>query len=213
MLTGVLIGPGALRLVSDPHHVAVLAEVGVTMLLFMIGLEFSLARLKEIGRAFLVAGPLQVLGTMAIATLAFSGLLANDTLGRGLPRGRPLSSTIHERLIYVGRRGPRAGPPRLNILLFQGFAMVPMLVWCPPGGFSASPSAPGSPPPPGAAAVWIAGTSCHGGRRRDRSGVRELYVMAIAVCLGAALVTRSSTSPRSARSGRPPRERIRPPES
>jgi CPA2 family monovalent cation:H+ antiporter-2 len=55
MLTGILIGPGALGLVGDPHHVEILADIGVAVLLFMIGLEFSLARLKEIWRAFLLA--------------------------------------------------------------------------------------------------------------------------------------------------------------
>src|SRR5262245_22738186 len=66
MLTGALIGPAALRLVTDPVHVDVLAEVGVSVLLFMIGLEFSLARLREIGRAFLMGGPLQVLLTVGV---------------------------------------------------------------------------------------------------------------------------------------------------
>jgi CPA2 family monovalent cation:H+ antiporter-2 len=167
MLTGVLIGPGALRLVSDPHHVAVLAEVGVTMLLFMIGLEFSLARLKEIGRAFLVAGPLQVLGTMAIATLAFSALLSHDTLGHAvfLAMLITLSSTAMVLPIYVGRGEVHAPQGRLalGILLFQDFAMVPMLVLVPAlAGRSTLTFGPriliGAA---GAAAVWvIARTSC-----------------------------------------------------
>src|SRR5258705_5697180 len=68
MLTGILIGPGALGWISDTRRVGMLAEIGVSVLLFIVGLEFSLARLKEIGRAFLVAGPLQVVGTMAVVT-------------------------------------------------------------------------------------------------------------------------------------------------
>src|SRR6188474_1258294 len=68
MLTGILIGPGGLGLIGDPHHVQVLAEVGVAMLLFMIGLEFSTARLREIGRAFFVGGAGQVLGTIGAGT-------------------------------------------------------------------------------------------------------------------------------------------------
>jgi CPA2 family monovalent cation:H+ antiporter-2 len=198
MLTGVLIGPGALRLVSDPHHVAVLAEVGVTMLLFMIGLEFSLARLKEIGRAFLVAGPLQVLGTMAIATVVFSVLLAHDTLGHAvfLAMLITLSSTAMVLPIYVGRGEVHAPQGRLalGILLFQDFAMVPMLVLVPAlAGKSALTFGPriliGAA---GAAAVWIIARYLMPRvvGAVIRSGVRELYVMmAIAVCLGAALVT------------------------
>ena len=68
MLTGILIGPGALGLIADTGRVGALAEIGVSVLLFVIGLEFSLARLREIGRAFLVAGPLQVILTIAAVT-------------------------------------------------------------------------------------------------------------------------------------------------
>src|SRR2546422_5097891 len=90
LLTGSIIGPGALGLIGDPHHVEMLAEIGVSVLLFVIGLEFSLARLREIGRAFLLAGPLHVLGTIAVVagvllvlptgakphSAAFAGMLA-----------------------------------------------------------------------------------------------------------------------------------------
>jgi len=198
MLTGVLIGPGALRLVGDPHHVAVLAEVGVTMLLFMIGLEFSLARLREIGRAFLVAGPLQVLGTMAIATVTFSALLAHDTLGHAvfLAMLITLSSTAMVLPIYVGRGEHHSPQGRLvlGILLFQDFAMVPMLVLIPAlAGKSALTFGPrvliGAA---GAAAVWVIARYLMPRviGAVIRSGVRELYVMmAIAVCLGSALLT------------------------
>jgi K+:H+ antiporter len=200
MLTGVLIGPGALRLVGDPHHVAVLAEVGVTMLLFMIGLEFSLARLKEIGRAFLVAGPLQVLGTMAIAALTFSTILGHDTIGHVvfLAMLITLSSTAMVLPIYIerGEHDAPQGRLALGILLFQDFAMVPMLVLVPAlAGKSTLTFGPrvliGIV---GAVAVWV--VARHLMPRVIaaviRSGVRELYVMmAIAVCLGAALLTQN----------------------
>ena len=198
MLTGVLIGPGALRLVGDPHHVAVLAEVGVTMLLFMIGLEFSLARLKEIGRAFLVAGPLQVLGTMAIAALAFTAILGHDTLGHVvfLAMLITLSSTAMVLPIYVERGEHHAPQGRLSlgILLFQDFAMVPMLVLVPAlAGKSTLTFGPrvliGIV---GAVGVWVIARYLMPRviAAVIRSGVRELYVMmAIAVCLGAALLT------------------------
>ena len=57
VLSGALVGPKALSLAHDPEAIEVIAEVGVIFLLFTIGLEFSLARLKnifrqvEIGRA------------------------------------------------------------------------------------------------------------------------------------------------------------------
>ena len=50
IVAGVLLGPNALGLVSDVHQVERLAEVGVILLLFTIGIEFSLSRLREMGR-------------------------------------------------------------------------------------------------------------------------------------------------------------------
>jgi CPA2 family monovalent cation:H+ antiporter-2 len=60
LLTGVLIGPNALGLVTDREIVNAAAEVGVLLLLFTIGLEFSLDRLKELRRPLFVGGGLQV---------------------------------------------------------------------------------------------------------------------------------------------------------
>src|SRR5256885_2288966 len=48
IVAGVLLGPNALGLVSDVHQVESLAEVGVILLLFTIGIEFSLSRLREL---------------------------------------------------------------------------------------------------------------------------------------------------------------------
>jgi len=56
IVAGMILGPNALGLVSDPHRVESLAEVGVILLLFTIGIEFSLSRLKEMGRQVLVGG-------------------------------------------------------------------------------------------------------------------------------------------------------------
>src|SRR6185295_14254568 len=135
MLTGILIGPGGLKLITDTHHVETLAEVGVAMLLFMIGLEFSLARLKEIGRAFLVAGPLQVFGTIAVTAGAVLALPYGVKLGPAIFIGMlmTLSSTAMV-LRLMGERGEHFSPQGrliLGILLFQDIAIVPMLVLIP----------------------------------------------------------------------------------
>ena len=65
LLTGVLIGPGGLSLIKNTGTVNILAEIGVVMLLFTIGLEFEPARLKRIQRNFWAGGGLQVLLTTA----------------------------------------------------------------------------------------------------------------------------------------------------
>jgi CPA2 family monovalent cation:H+ antiporter-2 len=198
MITGLLIGPGGLRLVGDPHHVEILAEVGVAVLLFMIGLEFSLARLREIRRAFLFAGPLQVIGTMAVV----AGLLILLPLNAAAPKAVfagmmvALSSTAMV-LRLLGERGETHAPQGrllLGILLFQDVAIVPMLILVPIlAGTSGLAMGPGLL----IGAVSVVGLIAlarYGMPRLVnaviRSGIRELYVMmAVAVCLGASLVT------------------------
>src|SRR5437870_11739505 len=69
IVAGVLLGPNALGLVSDVHRVEGLAEVGVVLLLFTIGLEFSLSRLRDMSRQVWVGGGLQVGLTVASAAV------------------------------------------------------------------------------------------------------------------------------------------------
>ena len=74
IVTGILIGPNALGLVQDPKFVATLAEIGVILLLFTVGLEFSLADLRRMGKTALLGGGLQVfitLGAVAGLLIAF----------------------------------------------------------------------------------------------------------------------------------------------
>jgi len=73
-VAGALLGPNALGLVSDVHRVEGLAEVGVVLLLFTIGIEFSLGRLREMGRQVLVGGGLQVGLTVAAAAAVAAAL-------------------------------------------------------------------------------------------------------------------------------------------
>src|SRR5687768_9285014 len=65
MVTGMGIGPFGLGLIKDLHSIELLAEIGVTLLLFTIGLEFSIKRLREMKTLVLVGGGLQVLLTIA----------------------------------------------------------------------------------------------------------------------------------------------------
>lgn len=71
LFTGILIGPHALGLVGDPDQVRKIAELGVVLILFYVGLGFSLPRLKELGRTAVVSGSLQ----MTLAVLATTGVL------------------------------------------------------------------------------------------------------------------------------------------
>src|SRR5262245_61957414 len=71
IVTGALIGPGGFALIQDPRTIHTLAEIGVVLLLFTVGLEFSLADLRALGLRTALAGTLQVVLTAALLTPAF----------------------------------------------------------------------------------------------------------------------------------------------
>jgi CPA2 family monovalent cation:H+ antiporter-2 len=129
LLAGLLLGPGGLGLV-EPGNVAPVAELGVALLLFSIGLEFSLPRLRRLGPRVLWSGVLQVLLTGAI----FSAIAL--ALGLSL---RPaivigavvcLSSTASVLRLLQERTELETVPGRsaLGILLVQDIAVVPLVL-------------------------------------------------------------------------------------
>ncbi|PSQ91417.1 MAG: hypothetical protein BRD30_03345, partial [Bacteroidetes bacterium QH_2_63_10] len=85
LLIGVAVGPYALGLVRDPEFVGTLAEIGVILLLFEVGIEFSLAKLARLKRAIGLGGGLQVGGTVVLVTGI--GLWAGGDLGPSLYTG------------------------------------------------------------------------------------------------------------------------------
>lgn len=133
MLTGIAIGPYGLGLIKDVEGVEILAEIGVMLLLFTIGLEFSLSRLREMKRLVLVGGGLQVGVTVAaVAGLAvFLGRELNQAVFFGFLVA--LSSTAIVLKSYVDRREVDAphGRAGVGILLFQDISIVFMLLMIP----------------------------------------------------------------------------------
>src|SRR5918998_6521201 len=70
MITGVVIGPHGLGLIREAEAIDFLAEIGVVLLLFTIGLEFSVRRIMEMKRLVLVGGGLQVVLTVSVTAAA-----------------------------------------------------------------------------------------------------------------------------------------------
>ncbi len=133
IVAGMILGPNALGLVSDPHRVENLAEVGVILLLFTIGIEFSLSRLKEMGRQVLVGG-LGQMGFTVVATLA-AGLafLPNWRVALFLGFLIALSSTaiVLKGLTDKGEIDAPHGRLATGILIFQDLCVVPIMLLLP----------------------------------------------------------------------------------
>lgn len=133
LLAGILIGPNALGFVKDQEIVDATAEIGVILLLFTIGIEFSLEKLARIQRLIFGGGSLQV----GLSTLAVMGLLMAFGVDWrvGLFTGFlvALSSTaiVLKVLGDSGETNSETGQASLGLLIFQDLAIVVMVMIVP----------------------------------------------------------------------------------
>lgn len=130
---GILVGPGALGLIGDLHEVEVLAEVGVVLLLFGIGLELSLDRLKRLWRAIVFGGALQVASTGAAAfgLAAWAGLDARRAIFLGCVAAISSTAVVLRGLTQRGELDAPHGRLAVGILIFQDLCVVPMMLAIP----------------------------------------------------------------------------------
>ncbi len=133
ILTGAIVGPNALGLVSETKQVEVLAEVGVVLLLFGIGLEISLSRLRQLWKAILLGGGLQVgLTIVCTATLAaWFGLSAGPAIFLGCVVAVSSTAVVLRGLSARGELEAPHGRLALGILVFQDLCVVPMMLAVP----------------------------------------------------------------------------------
>jgi K+:H+ antiporter len=133
MITGVLIGPYGLRLIKNVEGIELMAEIGVALLLFTIGLEFSLRRLLEMKRLVLLGGTLQVVLSILVVTFIAYGLGRPTTQAIFFGFLFALSSTAIVLKTYIDRAEVDAphGRAAVGILLFQDLSIVPMILTIP----------------------------------------------------------------------------------
>ncbi len=136
LVVGTLLGEEALGWVRDVNHdhsVEHLAEVGVFLLLFSIGLEFSLDELARLGRWMVIGGLLQmslVAGTGA-AALWFCGLGLRSAILLGIAGSFSSTVLVFKALAERGQVNSPHGRRGIGILLFQDVAVVPLLLLIP----------------------------------------------------------------------------------
>ncbi len=201
LAAGALVGPRALGLVRSVHAIEVLAEVGVVMLLFTIGLEFSLERLRHIVQRVALGGVAQV-GLTVAATFVLARL-AGVPLGRAVLFGFVVSlSSTAIVLRALGDRGELDAPHGrfiVGALIFQDLCVVPMVLVVPLLGGGVSPGAAfaGISIALVRATVVVVGTLAVARLAVprvlawvDASRSREVFLLAIlALCIGTAWLT------------------------
>lgn len=133
LIAGVLLGPSVLGVAKDITSIEILAEVGIILLLFLIGVEFSLNELLRMNRKMFLSGFLQVFITTAIVTLI--ALILGASISQGLFVGFlvTMSSTAIVMKVFSDRGETDSPQGRLStaILIFQDLSVVAIVLLMP----------------------------------------------------------------------------------
>jgi K+:H+ antiporter len=133
LLVGVIIGPGGLGLIKNVDQVETLADIGVVLLLFTIGIEFSLESFVAMQRRIIWAGFLQVFATISLVLVIALSLGASPGVGVFYGFLVTMSSTAIVLRIFNDRGETNSIQGRLasGMLLFQDLCIVPMMLMVP----------------------------------------------------------------------------------
>ena len=134
MVAGIIAGPTGLRVISSPEDVEMLAELGIVLLLFTVGLDFSLAGVRQIWKPIVVGGVLQILGTAVAFAIGVVVLrIGSPSLAIFIGLFVALSSTAIVLKGLAERNQLTAPHGRLSvgILLLQDLAIVVLLLLVP----------------------------------------------------------------------------------
>ncbi|MEJ8673215.1 cation:proton antiporter [Chromobacterium amazonense] len=133
LVVGFLAGPGVMKLIPEGEETAFLGEIGIVFMMFTIGLEFSLPKLKAMRQLVFGVGLAQVVVTMLLVALAIGWITGSPLIGLATGGALAMSSTaivsklLAERLELNQPHGQLA----IGVLLFQDIAVVPLLILLP----------------------------------------------------------------------------------
>ncbi|MFZ5980115.1 MAG: cation:proton antiporter, partial [Candidatus Zixiibacteriota bacterium] len=133
IIAGIIVGPGALAVITDIYEVELLAEIGVALLLFGIGLELSLDRLRRLWWAIVIGGLVQVSLSILVAWAAASllGFSGRTSLFIGFLLAVSSTAIVLRGLETRGELDAPHGRLTLGILVFQDLCVVPMMLAIP----------------------------------------------------------------------------------
>ena len=147
LVAGTVVGPHVLGLASDPKAMVGIAEFGITLLLFIVGLELSPAKLWELKSEIFGLGLAQVIlcGLALFAVLdVTSGLSPGAALAIALPLALSSTAQVLPLLQSAGRLRSPFGERAFAILLFQDLSIIPLLTIV--AALSRNPAQEGGPP-------------------------------------------------------------------
>ena len=133
LLAGVLVGPHGIELISTVSEVNTMAEIGILLLLFSIGIEFSLAKLIESKLFVLAGGTAQVFLSIILFTAGalFLGLEMNQAIFVGMLLAMSSTAIVLQMFQEKGWMNTLFGKNSVSILIFQDIIIIPMMLVTP----------------------------------------------------------------------------------
>jgi CPA2 family monovalent cation:H+ antiporter-2 len=139
LVSGILLGPHGLRLISGSDAVATLAEIGVLLLMFTLGLEFDTRTFLRYRRVMLGGGALQIVLTVLTAMAAgpLLGWPPRTAVILGCVVALSSTAVVLKSLMQQGLTDTLPGRLTVGVLIFQDLSVVPMMILLPLGGGTA----------------------------------------------------------------------------
>jgi len=133
LFAGVLAGPGVLGLVEHSESVDALAEIGVALLLFGVGIEFALDKLRRMVAFLVVGGAVQVVASIALtaALMHAIGRPGPEAMVAGFLVAMSSTALVFKMFEGRGELDAPSGQAVAGVLLFQDLALVPMMLLLP----------------------------------------------------------------------------------
>lgn len=130
LFTGILIGPYGLGVISTSSEIEVIAEIGIILLMFSIGVEFSVRQLLQMWRTMFITGGAQVILTVAAGwgVSSLTGLPQKESLFIGILISLSSTAVVLKLLADKNELGTPHGKSTVGILIFQDIAIVPLMI-------------------------------------------------------------------------------------
>ena len=146
LVAGALIGPQLLRLVDGADSKLGIADLGITLLLFLVGLELNLTRLWRLKRDIFGFGLAQVAlcGAVLAGVVWLTGFSPAAAVALGLPLALSSTAQVLPMLRSAGRLNTPFGERAFSVLLFQDLSIVPLITII--AALSRTPPDPSAPP-------------------------------------------------------------------
>lgn len=141
ILAGIAVGPyTGLVTITEVHNIELLAEIGVALLLFALGLEFSLKDLKPVRKIAIIGTPIQIVLTIAFGfgIAKFLGFGRTESIWFGALISISSTMVILKTLMSQGRLGTLSSRVMIGMLIVQDLAIIPMMIILPQLGSSES---------------------------------------------------------------------------